>query len=67
MPAELERDDNGCRLCGAPLHPCELELRLCTICEEYAQQLGVRNEAQLEEIVAELMNDPLFKEPVRRV
>lgn len=64
MSAERDRDSN-CRLCGAPLHPNELTLRICSICEEYAQQLGVRNEAQLEEIVAELMNDPLFKQPIR--
>jgi hypothetical protein len=63
MPAELDRNYT-CRLCGVPLHSYEFHLRICTICEEYAQQLGVRNEAQLEEIVAELMNDPLFKQPV---
>ncbi|HVT45186.1 MAG TPA: hypothetical protein VMT00_12450 [Thermoanaerobaculia bacterium] len=37
-----------------------MDLRLCSVCEEYAQQLGVRNEAQLDQIVTELLSDPLF-------
>ena len=53
-----------CRLCTAPLHQHELERRLCGVCEEYAQQLGVRDK-DLDKVVAELMNDPLFQQTTR--
>jgi hypothetical protein len=61
MSGELDRNPDGCRLCGVSLLPFEQELRLCSICEEYAQQLGVRNETQLDQIVSELLSDPLYQ------
>lgn len=54
-----------CRLCHSSLRECELELRLCSVCETYAEQMGVRNARDLQMIVAELANDPLFKQPAR--
>jgi hypothetical protein len=69
MSAEAHRDENGCRLCHSPLHSFELDRRLCTICEGYAEQLGVRDEAEFEKVVRELMsNDPYFRpQPARPV
>lgn len=69
MAAEVERNENGCRLCNSPLHSFELQRRLCTICEGYAEQLGVRNEAEFEKVVLELMaTEPFFrKQPTSSV
>jgi hypothetical protein len=62
MSAEADRVESGCRLCNSPLHSFELRRRLCTICEGYAEQLGVRDEAEFEKVVLELMStDPFFR------
>ena len=55
----------ACRLCDVTLRDFELERRLCSVCEEYAHQLGVRDDAEMDKIVAELMDDPILK-PLRK-
>lgn len=50
-----------CRLCQGSLRECELDNRLCSICETYAEQMGVRDPKALQAIVAELANEPLFR------
>lgn len=50
-----------CRLCHSNLREYELEMRLCSTCESHAEQMGVRNAKELEEVVAELAAQPLFR------
>jgi hypothetical protein len=59
--AERVPDSECCRLCSAPLHSFELPRRLCTTCEGYAEQLGVRDEDEFEQIVEELLHEPSFR------
>jgi hypothetical protein len=49
-----------CRLCSTSLREYELEARVCSVCETYAEQLGVRNPADLQRMIADLTSDPTF-------
>ena len=61
--------ENVCSSCHSPLHSFERQRQLCTICEGYAEPARVRDEAEFEREVMELMgNDPFFRsQPTREV
>lgn len=60
MAERFQSDSTGCRLCGDPLQEYDMEHQICSICTEYAHQLGARNEKAFLEVVEELIRDPLF-------
>lgn len=66
MPSEPKIDIRGCRLCGSPLQNFEAETRLCSICEEYAHQLGVRKDSEMEEAIADLLTMPMFRQSIQK-
>jgi len=61
MLSMINRAENRCRLCGAPVGEQELRRSLCSICDEYAQHVALQSNKGLELIVGELQNGPVFR------
>lgn len=61
MTTERLHTTNSCRLCNTPLHTFELERRICTVCEGYAEQLGARDEDEVQQAVDDLLREPSFR------
>ena len=49
-----------CRLCAAPLRVRELNRRLCSVCDEYAQHVALHSNKGLERILGELERGVMF-------
>ena len=66
MTIQTDVETVACRLCTAPLQPHETERRLCSVCEEYAHQLGVRKDSEFEEAIDEILTLPVFQQSLRQ-
>jgi hypothetical protein len=54
-----------CRLCDTPLQGHERGRNLCAVCDEYAQHVALHSNKELERIVGDLQNGPIFRNASR--
>jgi hypothetical protein len=50
-----------CRLCQGTLREGELEQRICSVCETYAAQMGVRSPKALDAMINELASESALR------
>jgi hypothetical protein len=66
MASQTGVESGTCRLCRVPLQQHETERRLCSVCEEYAHQLGVRKDSEFDAAIDEILTFPVFRQSLRQ-